>query len=272
MKKGKYVKWVFSILMILCLIVLGSVVMKAMVTKVDTVSEVNKTAVEETETGQEYVEMETELDKGEPSNENENFGVQYEYDKLNRLTKVIYGDGSTISYKYDKNGNIVDSVVDAAATSTPTTEPTVEPTVEPTTEPTVEPTTEPTVEPTIEPTTEPTQEPANEVTVYYANSSWSKAYVHYKVNEKWTTSPGKLMEETTEVSGYTWKYTIDLGDADSVTLIFTDGNGTWDKNSDGNKYVLDARRIVEFGIIQFPQWLVEIQPFRLWNRQQHLQI
>lgn len=82
--------------------------------------------------------------------------------------------------------------------------------------------------------------PENKTTVYYANSSWTKAYVHYMVDGVWTKSPGKLMESTTEVSGYTWKYTIDLQGTDSVTLMFTDGNGTWDKNSDGNKYIVSA--------------------------------
>jgi len=30
----------------------------------------------------------------------------YEYDKLNRLTKVVYNDGSCIEYEYDANGNM----------------------------------------------------------------------------------------------------------------------------------------------------------------------
>lgn len=30
----------------------------------------------------------------------------YEYDKLNRLTKVVYDDGSCIEYEYDANGNM----------------------------------------------------------------------------------------------------------------------------------------------------------------------
>lgn len=30
----------------------------------------------------------------------------YQYDKLNRLTKVIYEDGSYISYEYDASGNL----------------------------------------------------------------------------------------------------------------------------------------------------------------------
>ena len=205
MQKRKYLKRIIGIVMLLCLVVLGNFVMKAMVT-----TEESKMAAEETEIGLTSVETETQLDDGELTVEAEKSGVQYEYDKLNRLTKVIYADGSTVSYEYDKNGNIVNSVVNAVSTSTP----------------------EATIEPTVEPT--------NEVTVYYANSSWTKAYVHYKVDGKWTTTPGKQMEETTEVSGYTWKYTIDLGSTDSVTLMFTDGEGTWDKNSDGNKYVLST--------------------------------
>ena len=31
----------------------------------------------------------------------------YEYDKLNRLVKVVHDDGSYTEYKYDKNGNLI---------------------------------------------------------------------------------------------------------------------------------------------------------------------
>jgi YD repeat-containing protein len=34
-------------------------------------------------------------------------GERYEYDRAGRLVKVVYDDGSTITYTYDKNGNIV---------------------------------------------------------------------------------------------------------------------------------------------------------------------
>lgn len=33
--------------------------------------------------------------------------AQYEYDRLGRVTKITYQDGSVITYEYDKNGNIV---------------------------------------------------------------------------------------------------------------------------------------------------------------------
>ena len=32
--------------------------------------------------------------------------VTYEYDELNRLTRVVYDDGKTITYAYDAAGNI----------------------------------------------------------------------------------------------------------------------------------------------------------------------
>ena len=35
----------------------------------------------------------------------------YEYDQLNRLTKVIYEDGSYVTYEYDANGNITNTEV-----------------------------------------------------------------------------------------------------------------------------------------------------------------
>ena len=36
---------------------------------------------------------------------------EYEYDSLNRVTKVTYDDGSFVTYSYDKNGNIVSEEV-----------------------------------------------------------------------------------------------------------------------------------------------------------------
>ncbi len=40
---------------------------------------------------------------------------EYEYDMLNRVTKVTYEDGSYVEYEYDKNGNIVNIYVHEAA-------------------------------------------------------------------------------------------------------------------------------------------------------------
>lgn len=37
--------------------------------------------------------------------------IQYEYDELNRLVRVIYPDGTEVLYKYDRNGNLIDVIV-----------------------------------------------------------------------------------------------------------------------------------------------------------------
>ena len=34
------------------------------------------------------------------------YATEYEYDELNRVIKVMYEDGSYVTYRYDKNGNI----------------------------------------------------------------------------------------------------------------------------------------------------------------------
>lgn len=37
--------------------------------------------------------------------------IQYEYDELNRVTKAIYPDGTTVTYCYDKNGNLLETIL-----------------------------------------------------------------------------------------------------------------------------------------------------------------
>lgn len=67
----------------------------------------------------------------------------------------------------------------------------------------------------------------NETTIYY--NGFSPAYIHYKIgNGNWTNVPGIPMPTNTELSGYTHKITIDLGDATTLTACFNDGNGNWD--------------------------------------------
>ena len=103
-------------------------------------------------------------------------------------------------------------------------------------------TTTPTVTetPTVQPVTPtPTVVPAGKAVVYYQRStttSWTNAYIHYKVNGQWTNSPGVKMEKLS--AGY-WKYTIDLGTATEATACFNNGNGTWD-NKDKANYTLKA--------------------------------
>lgn len=119
-----------------------------------------------------------------------------------------------------------------AGTSTNVSSATPAPTTEPTQVPTAKPTAEPTVEPTVAP---------NTVTVYYYKASMTNlAYIHYKVSDgAWTVAPGAKMEKTGDVSGYTWKYTIDLGTKDSAIVCFNNGSGSWDSNG-GKNYTVYA--------------------------------
>ena len=83
---------------------------------------------------------------------------------------------------------------------------------------------------------------SNVATVYYNNSSWSKAYIHYRVgNGTWTSVPGVAMDATSEQSGYKWKYVIDLGDADNATVCFNNGNNSWDSNNGSNYNVTSGQ-------------------------------
>ena len=43
------------------------------------------------------------------------FAETYHYDKLNRVSEIIYDDGSSICYTYDSNGNITDIEKKAAS-------------------------------------------------------------------------------------------------------------------------------------------------------------
>ena len=99
----------------------------------------------------------------------------------------------------------------------------------------VNPTIKPTVTPTVKPTIKPTTTPTHVVEVYYANSAWNNAYIHYKVgNGAWTTVPGVKMSTSSEQSGYTWKYTIDLGSETTATVCFNNGNNLWDSRNGAN--------------------------------------
>lgn len=75
----------------------------------------------------------------------------------------------------------------------------------------------------------------NTVTIYYNNSSWSQAYIHYQqANGTWTNVPGERMTATSEVSGYKWKATINLGSKTSTQVCFNDGNNNWDSRNGAN--------------------------------------
>ena len=79
----------------------------------------------------------------------------------------------------------------------------------------------------------PTSTPnTNAITIYYANSNWTNANVHYKVGEgDWTSVPGERMTESSEQTGYTWKYEVDMGTSNTITLCFNNGAGIWDNNN-----------------------------------------
>lgn len=81
----------------------------------------------------------------------------------------------------------------------------------------------------------------NTITVYYkASSSWSKAYIHYRLdNGKWTKAPGVAMEATTEQSGYNFKYVIPLGEDNKAVVCFNNGNNSWDSKN-GSNYTLSS--------------------------------
>lgn len=75
----------------------------------------------------------------------------------------------------------------------------------------------------------------NTVTIYYNNNSWGQAYIHYQqANGTWTSVPGEKMTATSEVSGYRWKATINLGSNSSTQVCFNDGNNNWDSQNGAN--------------------------------------
>ena len=76
----------------------------------------------------------------------------------------------------------------------------------------------------------------NVATIYY--KGFENPYIHYSINGEWTKLPGVLMEATDEVDGYTHKAVIDLGDAETVTACFNDGNNNWDSDY-GKNYVFN---------------------------------
>ena len=74
---------------------------------------------------------------------------------------------------------------------------------------------------------------ANEITIYY--KGYSNPNIHYQVgNGSWTAVPGIAMTATNEMSGYTHKYTIDLGNATYANVCFNDGKGNWDSRNGAN--------------------------------------
>ncbi len=71
------------------------------------------------------------------------------------------------------------------------------------------------------------------VTIFY--SGFSRPNIHYRAGSgTWTTPPGVAMQATSEVNGFTHKYTINIGKEDYAEVCFNDGYGSWDSNGGAN--------------------------------------
>jgi len=79
---------------------------------------------------------------------------------------------------------------------------------------------------------------SNTLTIYY--KGYDNPNIHYQVGDSaWTNVPGVKMAASNDLSGYTHKYTIDLGDAQYANVCFNDGNGNWDSQN-GFNYRFEA--------------------------------
>ncbi|NLK24424.1 MAG: hypothetical protein GX309_10750, partial [Clostridiales bacterium] len=79
----------------------------------------------------------------------------------------------------------------------------------------------------------------NEITIYY--KGYDTPYMHYKIgNGAWTSAPGVKMEKTNEMSGYTHKLVVNLGNCNDLTACFNNGNGSWDSRNGANYYFSQA--------------------------------
>ena len=95
---------------------------------------------------------------------------------------------------------------------------------------------------------EPTS--GNTTTVYYDNSSWSNAFIHYCVNNgSWTNVPGVQMQAS-DREGYAWKAVINLGSQNGVSVCFNDGNNNWDSRNASNYYLGKGTYGIKNGNIQ----------------------
>ena len=73
---------------------------------------------------------------------------------------------------------------------------------------------------------------STEVTVYYRNTAWTSANIHYTTNgTSWTVSPGLKLTDTG--NGY-WVGVIETGGNGLVKAAFTDNGTRWDNNTSKN--------------------------------------
>ena len=79
---------------------------------------------------------------------------------------------------------------------------------------------------------------SNQTTIYY--KGYDNPYIHYRIgNGAWTNAPGVKMSSNSDVDGYNYAITLDLGDADQLTACFNNGSNSWDSNG-GNNYTFKA--------------------------------
>ena len=70
-------------------------------------------------------------------------------------------------------------------------------------------------------------------TIYY--KGYDNPYIHYRIgNGAWTKAPGIKMDKNSDIEGYNYAITIDLGDEDTLEACFNDGKGNWDSNGGKN--------------------------------------
>ena len=88
----------------------------------------------------------------------------------------------------------------------------------------------------------------NQTTIYY--KGYSTPYIHYQVeNGSWTNAPGYRMDATSEMTGYTHKFTIDLGTKSYVNVCFNDGHGDWDSQNGRNYHFEKGTYTFKNGVI-----------------------
>lgn len=88
----------------------------------------------------------------------------------------------------------------------------------------------------------------NQITIYYSNSDYTTANIHYKVGSEWTTAPGVAMESTTDADGYSFKANISLGAETEVTFCFNTNGDNWDNNSSNNYKITGISGNVSYGV------------------------
>ncbi len=84
-------------------------------------------------------------------------------------------------------------------------------------------------------------------TIYYRNTSWNKACLHYRIDAgTWTTAPGVAMSSV----GNSWfAYTVDVSSGDAVEFVPNNCSGTWDNNGGANYKVPAGIWSVNTGVV-----------------------